>query len=244
MKCLLSVCLVAFALAAGDPPRMVAQASNIQPSLQKGVSVEMARTSNAVPMPDADNEGALIVSVTDGGAAYFGVDPITPSALIDKLKASLANRQRKFYLKADARVPYSDVTKVLEAALSAGIGVPMLLTAQPASAGPGAVEPPKGLSVLVAAPAGLEKIGLEKIGSAKVVVWVLDSAQHGPTLTINSQPLPWGDLQGALNQLLQNRSEKMVVVKADGSIPYAQVVHVIDLCQSVSAKVVLVTPEI
>lgn len=207
-------------------------------AMQKGISVKLAPTSNAVPMPDADDENALIVSVTHDGTAYLGVDPVTPSALTDKLQASLANRQRKFYLKADAGVPYSEVVKVLEAALSAGIGVPMLLTAQPASMEPGAVEPPKGLRVYVAAPAGVAELG-----SAKVVVWVLDSAQHGPTLTINSQPLPWSDLQSTLNQLLQNRSEKMVVVKADGSIPYAQVVHVIDLSQSASAKVVLVMPE-
>jgi biopolymer transport protein ExbD len=208
--------------------------------MQRGISVELPSTTHAQPMPDADDERALVVSVTDNGTTYLGVDPVTPSALTDQLKASLANRQRKFYLKADARAPYSGVMKALEAALSAGIGVPMLLTAQPESQEPGAVVPPKGLSVFVAAPAGVDKIGPEK---TKVVVWVLDSPQHGTTLTVNGQKLPWGELQSALNQLLQNRSEKIVAVQADGSIPYAQVVHVIDLCQGVSAKVVLVTPE-
>ncbi|HEY6339669.1 MAG TPA: biopolymer transporter ExbD [Candidatus Sulfotelmatobacter sp.] len=218
-------------------------AQTTPPPLQKGISVKLAPTSNAAPMPEADNDSALIVAVTQDGSTFFGVDQITPSALTDKLKASLANRQRNFYLKADARVSYSGVMNVLNAALSAGIGVPTLLTAQAASAEWSGNEPPKGLRVFVAAPADIDKIAPEKIGSAKVVVWVLNSAQHGLTLTVNGQPLPWGDLQSALNQLLQNHSEKMVVVRADGSVPYAQVVHVIDLSQSASAKVVLATPQ-
>ena len=52
--------------------------------LQKGVSVELAVTRNAVAMPDADNEGALIVAVTHSGSVYFGIDPITPAALAEK----------------------------------------------------------------------------------------------------------------------------------------------------------------
>ena len=62
--------------------------------LQRGISVELAPTSNAQPMPDADSERALIVSITDNGATYLGIDPVTPSALADQLKASLANRQQ------------------------------------------------------------------------------------------------------------------------------------------------------
>lgn len=239
MKCLLSVCLLAFSFTTLTVSSALAQSSTTAAPLQKGISVELAITAHAQPMPDADHESALIVSVTDGGGTYFGVDPISPSALSEKLKASLANRQRNFYLKADARAPYSDVTKVLEAALAAGIGVPMLLTAQRESTEPGAIESPKGLRVLIAASAAAVP---EKIGSKKVFVWVFDSGKKGPTLAINGQPLPWGELQGALNQLLQNQNEKMVVVQADGSLPYAQVVRVIDLCRSTGATVALVTP--
>jgi len=32
-------------------------------AMQKGISVDLARTSSAVPVPDADNQDALIVTV-------------------------------------------------------------------------------------------------------------------------------------------------------------------------------------
>ena len=56
-------------------------------AMQKGISVELARTSSAVPVPDADNQEALIITVTDSGGLYFGIDPVTPDALAEKLKA-------------------------------------------------------------------------------------------------------------------------------------------------------------
>ena len=57
-------------------------------------------------MPDADQEDALIVSIKDDGSVYFGVNPICPAALAEKVKAALSNRTEKpLYVKADARTP-------------------------------------------------------------------------------------------------------------------------------------------
>jgi hypothetical protein len=64
-------------------------------TMQKGISVELPVTSNAVAMPDADKEDALIVSVTDSGSVYFGVNPISPAALAEKVKGGLSNRTEK-----------------------------------------------------------------------------------------------------------------------------------------------------
>jgi biopolymer transport protein ExbD len=46
-----------------------------------------------------------------------------------------------------------------------------------------------------------------------------------------------------LMQLLQTRSEKVVAVRADGLLSFAEVIHVIDVCHSAGAKVVLPTPQ-
>src|SRR5690242_21037351 len=42
----------------------------ITPMLQKGVSVDMAKTNNPVPLQDADKEDALIVAVQRDGAVF------------------------------------------------------------------------------------------------------------------------------------------------------------------------------
>ncbi len=46
--------------------------------LQKGVSVQMAVTSNATPMPEADNPDAWIVTITSDGSLYLGTHPVSP----------------------------------------------------------------------------------------------------------------------------------------------------------------------
>ena len=47
--------------------------------MQRGVSVQMAVTSNATSVPDADSNDAWIVTVTADGSLYFGADPMTPT---------------------------------------------------------------------------------------------------------------------------------------------------------------------
>ena len=65
-------------------------------AMQKGISVELARTSSAVPVPDADNQAALIITVTDSGGLYLGIDPVPPEALAEKLTAASLNTHRLF----------------------------------------------------------------------------------------------------------------------------------------------------
>jgi biopolymer transport protein ExbD len=235
MNNLLEVCLVV-TLATGITPSIVAQSQAIAAqAMQKGISVELPVTSNAVPMPDADQGDALIVSITDDGNVYFGVNPISSAALAEKVKGVLSNQtEKKLYIKADARTPYANVMKVLGAVRAAGVEAPSLLTAQRDSSQPGTLVPPKGLEVLVGPPL--------PPGSEAIAVLVLNSGQRRPALKINNEPVPWATLQSRLRQLFQNRSEKVVQVKADGILPFADVVDVMDVCRSSGAKVVLVTP--
>jgi biopolymer transport protein ExbD len=203
--------------------------------MQKGISVELATASNAVASHDADHEDALIVTVTSNGSMYLGINPSTPAALAEQVKSRLSNREQKVYIKADARAPYADVVTVLGAVSTAGVEAPILLTTQQESPEPGTAVPPKGLEVLVGPPS--------PSGSVSTVVEVLNSGQRWPMLKINNEPIPWAALESTLNKILQNRSEKVVLVKANGRLPFAQVVHVIDMCRSTEANVVLVTPE-
>jgi biopolymer transport protein ExbD len=121
-------------------PRSTAQA------LQKGISVELAPTSSAVPVPDADSPDALIITVTDTGKIYFGIDAVTPDSLAEKLKGRLS-RTQSVYIKSDARAPYASVVKVLDAARAAGVAGVTLLTTPSKVAPVGTMVPPQGIEM-------------------------------------------------------------------------------------------------
>jgi biopolymer transport protein ExbD/biopolymer transport protein TolR len=103
----------------------------ITPMLQKGVSVDLAKTNNPVQMPDADKEDALLVAVTRDGKVFFGSDQIAPDQLTNKIKDKLAARtDKRVFVRADARAKYGTVTEVEDNVRSAGVDQLGLLTEQ------------------------------------------------------------------------------------------------------------------
>jgi biopolymer transport protein ExbD len=119
------------------------------PPLQAGISVEMPITRSAIPMPDADREDALIVSVTSDGRIYLGINPRDLSVLATELQAAVRSAKAKtLYLKADGRAPYATVAKVLDTATAAGIETTVLLTSQPIPSIPEGLFPPQGFSIV------------------------------------------------------------------------------------------------
>ena len=111
MKYLRLVCAAAIATGA-----IVAQTIAQTPALQKGVSVQMAVTNNATPMPEADKQDAWILAVTATGQVYFGTEAVSAEQLSEEMKTRPRNRNAELYVKADARAPYASVKKTLEAA--------------------------------------------------------------------------------------------------------------------------------
>ncbi len=103
----------------------------ITPMLQKGVSVDMAKVNNPVPMPDADKEDALLISIMRDGKIYFGTDAVTADSLTQKVKDRLANRvDKRVFIKSDARAKYGNVVDVVDNVRSAGVDDVGLLTEQ------------------------------------------------------------------------------------------------------------------
>src|SRR5258706_12956826 len=115
-------------------------------TMQKGISVELAPTSSAVPAPEANKPDALIVTVTDTGKLYFGIEPVTPESLAEKLKVR-HSRTQNLYIKADARAPYACVVKVLDAANTASVTGVTLLATQPKTMQAGTVVLPVGIEL-------------------------------------------------------------------------------------------------
>lgn len=101
----------------------------ITPMLQKGVSVDLAKTNNPMPMPDADKEDSLVVAVQKDGTIYFGADKVTPDQLGTKVKDKLSNStDKRVFVKADARAKYGAVVEVVDNVRSAGVDTLGLLT--------------------------------------------------------------------------------------------------------------------
>src|SRR5262245_936374 len=65
------------------PPGAVSTQPGVNVARQAGVSVQMPVTSNAVAVPKADNQDALVVALTAEGTSYLGVDRLETSALAD-----------------------------------------------------------------------------------------------------------------------------------------------------------------
>lgn len=224
---LLGLCLAAALSAAAAPAAVSAP-----PVLRAGVSVELPVTTQARPLPEADQADALVLAITRKPTVYLGITPFTPAQLTAKLKADLPGRASKnLFLKADARAPYSAVVEVLAALRQAGIDAPFLLTAQrhPSDA-PGSV-PPKGLQVHLAPPA-----------PSAVVVEAQSPAPPALTLKIAGERTTLAALHSALSERLHNRPRKQVLVEAGAPLPFGDVVQVLDLSRAAGAEIFLAVP--
>jgi biopolymer transport protein ExbD/biopolymer transport protein TolR len=136
---------------AGIPAVTFAQQSAGSVPLQRGVSVQMAVTRNAVAVPNADAQDALVVALTADGTAYLRADRLATPALVETVRSVLATRNEKtLYIKADARVPYASLIAVIDALQRSGVEGVTLLTAQDDAADRGERRvPPKGLELRV-----------------------------------------------------------------------------------------------
>lgn len=225
MKHVLAVCLIALTFAA-----VVPCASAQSPELRKGISVRMAVTRNASPMPEADAEDAWVVTVAADGRLYFGADPMAPDQLADWMKTHPRNREANLYIKADARASFANVEKVLEIGRAMGFETPVLLTTQAERVAPGTMVSPKGLPVLLEVPPGTSSIVVE-----------IGSGEGSSSLKVNNDEISSDSLPSTLSRLLQNQNPRVVTVKADGRVPFNDFARVIDLCSSIGAKVSLLT---
>ena len=101
----------------------------ITPMLQNKVSIDMAKVDNAVAMPDADKEDAIVVAVTRDGAFFLGQDRVAASELGTKVAAKLADKPGKtIYVRADARAQYKAVEDAIDDVRTAGVDEVGLLT--------------------------------------------------------------------------------------------------------------------
>ncbi|MEW5979164.1 MAG: biopolymer transporter ExbD [Acidobacteriota bacterium] len=103
----------------------------VTPLLQKGVSVDLAKTKNPREMREADRDDAVVVAVTRDAKIFLGSDQVAKERLSEKVKDLLAAKMDKtVYIKSDQRAKYGEVVDVVDTVRSSGVDTLGLLTAR------------------------------------------------------------------------------------------------------------------
>jgi biopolymer transport protein TolR len=101
----------------------------ITPMLQNKVQIDMAKVDNAVAMPDADKDDAIVVAVTRDGGIFLGQNRVDPSQLGSLVRDKLADKTDKtIYVRADSRAQYRAVEDAIDDVRTAGVEEVGLLT--------------------------------------------------------------------------------------------------------------------
>lgn len=103
---------------------------------------------------------------------------------------------------------------------------------------------PKGLEALVPQPPPPN--APKNVSQDRTVVVQVLAAPGEPALKINQDDVTWKDLQGRLSDIYKTRAEKVMFVKADTDLPFADVAQVIDIAHAAvpDIKVGLITARI
>jgi biopolymer transport protein TolR len=104
---------------------------------------------------------------------------------------------------------------------------------------------PKGLDALVPQPPP-PNAPKNTTPDRTIVVQLLDRGPgQTPALKINQEDTSWDNLQGRLTDIFKTRAEKVMFVKGDTNIPFADVADVIDIAHASGVdKVGLITAKI
>lgn len=103
----------------------------VTPMLSKGVSVDMYKARNPIPMAAADKSDAVVVAVMRDGKTYLNTTQLSSEQLPAKVKDILTNRLDKtVFVKSDSRARYERVVDVVDNLRAAGVDQIGLLTDQ------------------------------------------------------------------------------------------------------------------
>src|SRR5215831_5635530 len=105
---------------------------------------------------------------------------------------------------------------------------------------------PKGLDALVPQPPPPNQKQPPPQADRTIVVQLIDrGAGQAPAVKINQEDTTWENLQGRLADIYKTRAEKVMFVKGDDNVPFADVANVIDIAHSAGVdKVGLITAKI
>src|SRR6202162_2050355 len=105
--------------------------------------------------------------------------------------------------------------------------------------------PPRGLDALFPQPPP-PNAPKNNTPDRTIVVQLIDrGAGQDPGVMINQEDTTWDGLQGRLTDICKPRAEKVMFVKGDDNVPFADVANVIDIAHAAGVdKVGLITAKI
>jgi biopolymer transport protein ExbD/biopolymer transport protein TolR len=103
----------------------------ITPMLQNKVNVDLANSTTATPMDDANKEDSVVVAITRDSRIYLRQNQTTLQNLGTQVNDELQNKTSKIvYFRADARAHYGTVMDAIDAVRTAGVEEVGMLTQQ------------------------------------------------------------------------------------------------------------------
>jgi len=94
----------------------------ITPMLQKGVSVDLAKTHNPRGMPNAEKTNAVELAITRDGKVFLNAKAVALGDITKQVEDLMSNRLDKVvFIKSDSRAKYGDVVSVVDNVRAAGI---------------------------------------------------------------------------------------------------------------------------
>jgi biopolymer transport protein TolR len=104
---------------------------------------------------------------------------------------------------------------------------------------------PKGLDALVPQPPPPNQPKNDTPDRTIVVQLIDRGSGENPGLKINGEDASWDNLQDRLTDIFKTRAEKVMFVKGDDNVPFANVANVIDIAHAAGVdKVGLITAKI
>jgi biopolymer transport protein ExbD/biopolymer transport protein TolR len=104
----------------------------ITPMVQNKVNVDLTKSVDAIPMPDADHEDSVVVAITRDGRVFLGANQLSSADLGPRINDMLQNKTNKeVYLRADTRANYGVVMEAIDNIRTSGTDTLGVLTDQP-----------------------------------------------------------------------------------------------------------------
>ncbi len=216
------------------------------------VWVALAKAENAVAMPDAGKDGAIVVAVVRDGAVFLGQDKVDPAQLGSLIRDKLANKTDKtIYLRADARAQYRDVESAIDAMRIAGAEEVGLLTQREENPHLGEylwignpLLKSVGLEVFIPSPTETPASGSSPPDRA-IVVHVIYRPNAAPAYKLNAADIAHAELQSKLSAIFANRVERVLFVAGGDNLRFSDIVDVIDIASASTVDHIgLMTPGI
>jgi biopolymer transport protein ExbD len=214
------------------------------------VAVALAKAGNAIAMPDAGQDDAIVVAVLRDGAVFLGRDKVDPAQLGSHIRDKLANKTDKtIYLRADARAQYRDVENAIDAMRNAGAEEVGLVTQGKEDAQPedrlwtgNPLIKSVGLEVFIPSPPQLPGRG-SSLQDSIIVVQVIYRPNATPAYKINAADVEHDELQSKLTEIYAHRAERVMFVKGDDNLRFSDIADVIDIGSASNAeRIGLITP--